>query len=350
MRMLVFGAGPIGCLFAARLQQGGHDVTLIARGETLQNLEKNGIQLTSWNTGEKETVNCNLISELKPQDKYDLVLVIMRRNSALRVLPILSANQSAHFLFLGNNAAGPEDYVQALGEERVLIGFPGAAGYREGRGIVYINAEESRPARVYIGTPNGEVSGILCEVAGEIGKGKFLEPVIQENMDAWLKCHTALLFPSIAPALYLCENDNYRMARTRDALVLAFRAIREGFSVLKKLDYPILPRSYRLFQYIPEPIMILLLGRLFKNPGMEVAMVRHAEAIRDEVQQLNNEFMVLVEESGMFTPTIQFLVDQYNRKAPHLPDGSRSIRMNWSSVLVIPIVLMLFILIGLLVF
>jgi hypothetical protein len=31
------------------------------------------------------------------------------------------------------------------------------------------------------------------------------------------------------------------------------------------------------------------------NPRMEVAMVRHAEVIRDEITQLNDEFMGLVE-------------------------------------------------------
>ena len=30
MRILVFGAGPLGSLMAARLQQGGQDVTLLA--------------------------------------------------------------------------------------------------------------------------------------------------------------------------------------------------------------------------------------------------------------------------------------------------------------------------------
>ena len=35
MRILVFGAGPLGSLLAARLHQGGQDVTLLARGERL---------------------------------------------------------------------------------------------------------------------------------------------------------------------------------------------------------------------------------------------------------------------------------------------------------------------------
>jgi hypothetical protein len=60
-----------------------------------------------------------------------LVLVIMRKNHALQILPVLAANQhTPNVLFLMSNAAGPGAMVGALGEERVLNGFPGSAGYR----------------------------------------------------------------------------------------------------------------------------------------------------------------------------------------------------------------------------
>jgi hypothetical protein len=48
-------------------------------------------------------------------------------------------------------------------------------------------------------------------------------------MDIWLKYHVAFLFPSLAPALYAAGTDNYCLARTRDLVVLALRAMREGF-------------------------------------------------------------------------------------------------------------------------
>ena len=45
-------------------------------------------------------------------------------------------------------------------------------------------------------------------------------------------------------------------------------------------------------------------------------MVRHAEVIRDEINQLNEEFLQLVDASGVFTPVIRFLMLQYKNKAP----------------------------------
>jgi ketopantoate reductase len=38
VKILVFGAGVIGTLYAARLQEGGHRVTVVARGERLADI------------------------------------------------------------------------------------------------------------------------------------------------------------------------------------------------------------------------------------------------------------------------------------------------------------------------
>jgi len=155
MRLLVFGAGPLGSLFAARLKQGGHEVVLLARGQRLKDLRQHGVVLKNWSTGEEEEIRVDLIEKLNSDDRYDLILVIMRKNSALKILPILAENHSPKVLFLLNNAAGPGTLMDALGAERVLIGFPGAAGYKEESKIVYINAEPEQPAVINLGLPGG---------------------------------------------------------------------------------------------------------------------------------------------------------------------------------------------------
>ena len=91
--------------------------------------------------------------------------------------------------------------------------------------------------------------------------------------------------------------------------------------------------------------MVPFLRKMFRNPRMEVAMSKHAAVIADEIQQLNEEFQALIDQSGEFTPTINFLMDQYKRKAPLLPDGSRTIRYRWSEVLIPLLLLCLLVLI-----
>ena len=350
MRILIFGAGPLGSLLAARLHQGGQDVTLLARGQRLLDLKKHGLCLKSWTTQKEESIPVRLIDKLNPDDFYDLILVVMRKNSAIKVLPALKENSSRQIAFLMNNAAGPDILVDALGQDRVLIGFPGAAGYRDEYKIVHLNGEPERPMVVYLGETGGGETDRVAWIAEEIEKGKFIQVVIQPQMDAWSKYHVALLFPSLAPAFYLCNHDRLRVADTRDAVVLAYRAMKEGFSVLKKMGYPITPKSLNRFLWLPEPVVVAFLQKLLRNPRMEIAMEKHAKAAQDEIAQLIEEFMVLVDQSGVFTPNIKFLVSQFQSRAPALPVGSRSIRLHWEGVILPFLILVLLVLVLALIF
>jgi 2-dehydropantoate 2-reductase len=274
------------------------------------------------------------VEELAPGDAYDLVLVIMRKNHALQILPVLAANgRTPNVLFLMNNAAGPGALVDALGKERVLIGFPGSAGYRQGHEVHCLTGTEEDKASVPFGEVDGRITERTLEVARFLESAPGFKAQIRSDMDTWLKYHVALLFPSLAPALRAAGVDNYRLARTRDLVVLAIRAIREGFRVLRSLGLPVTPSKFGVFERLPEPILVLLAQRLLANPLMETALVKHAEAARDEVQHLIGEFMALARSTPIPTPTIDRLLHYYEPDAPRVPDGSAEIPLHWGGLL-----------------
>ncbi len=330
MKILVYGAGPLGSLFAARLQEGGNDVSLLARGQRLDDLREHGVVLVDVQTTEQTVTRVNVIEELKPDDAYDLVLVIMRKNHALQILPVLAANRrTPNVLFLCNNAAGPNAFVEALGQERVLIGFPNSAGYREGHVMHCLSGTPDDKAYVPFGEVDGRITDRAREVARILESAPGFGAEIRTDMDAWLKYHVALLFPSLAPALYAAGVNNYRLARTRDLVVLGIRAIREGFRVLQSLGLPVTPSKLKMFMWLPEPILVPFAQRLLANPLMETALVKHAEAARDEVQHLIGEFMALARTTSVPTPTIARLLRYYEPDVPRVPDGSAEIPLNW---------------------
>ena len=345
MKILVIGAGPLGSLIAARLYQDGLNVSLLARGKRLKELKEHGVVLHSFLSKETESIHVPLVETFQSQDLFDLVMVVMRKNSAIKLLPTLKNNPRVPtFLFLMNNAAGSAGWIDALGKERVLIGFPGAAGYREGHQVVHLDGDKNAKGGIVMGEVEPGTNPQFAKIKTTLAKSEYLEVVEEPEMDAWLKYHTALLFPSLAPALYLCANDRLRFARTRDAILMAWRAIKEGFAVLQTLGYPIRPAKFRYFLWLPEPLVIAVVKKALKNPRLDVALVKHAEVIRDEIQQLNREFQRLIDKSGLFTPTIQFLTQQYDQIAPYLPDGSSNIRMRWSEVLIPILMLVIFVL------
>ena len=333
-KILVYGAGPLGSLFAARLQQGGNDVSILARGQRLAELREHGIVLVDVLTQEQTVTQVTVIEKLSPDDAYDLVLVIMRKNHALQILPVLAANRrTPNVLFLMNNAAGPGALVEALGQERVLIGFPNSAGYREGHTVYCLTGTEEDKAYVLFGEVDGRITDRTRQVARILESAPGFGAEIRTDMDVWLKYHVALLFPSLAPALRAAGVDNYRLARTRDLVVLAIRAMREGFRVLRSLGLPVTPSKFKVIEWLPEPILVLLVQRLLANPLMETALVKHAEAARSEVDHLIGEFMALAHTTAVPTPTIDRLLQYYKPDAPEVPDGSAKIPLRWGGLL-----------------
>ncbi len=333
MRILVYGAGPLGSLFAARLQQGGHDVSILARGQRLADLRQHGIVLRDAMTGQQTVTRTRVVDGLAPGDAYGVVLVIMRKNHALDILPILAANEhTPNVLFLMNNAAGPGELVEALGRERVLIGFPNSAGYREGHVVHCLTGTEGDEAMIPFGEVDGRITERTCDVARVLESAPGFGAEIRTDMDTWLKYHVALLMPSLAPALYMAGTDNYRMARTRDAVVLGVRAIREGFRVLRALDLPVTPSKFKLLQWLPEPLLVLMVQRLMADVKMETAMAKHANAARDEMKHLADEFLSLARTTAVATPTIDRLYPHFDPESPLMPEGSAEIPLDWRGV------------------
>jgi ketopantoate reductase len=325
----------LGSVFAARLQQGGNDISILARGQRLAELREHGIALVDVLTHEQTVTRVNVVERLAPEDAYDLVLVIMRKNHALQILPVLASNRhTPNVLFLMNNAAGPGALVDALGQERVLIGFPNSAGYHEGHAVHCLTGTEDDNSYVPFGEVNGRITERTREVARILESAPGFGAEIRTDMDAWLKYHVALLFPSLAPALYAAGVDNYRLARTRDLVVLYIRATREAFRVLHSLGLPVTPSKFKVIEWLPEPILVLLVQRLLANSLMETALVKHAEAARSEVQHLIGEFMALASTTSVPTPTIDYLLQYYEPDAPQVPEGSAEISLRWGGMLV----------------
>jgi 2-dehydropantoate 2-reductase len=324
MEILVYGAGVIGSQYAARLRQAGNMVTLLARGQRAADLREHGIILEAANTGKTETVHVSVKETLDEDDRYELVIVAVRSNQLPEVLPAMAANHmTPNLLFLGNNPVGAAELVKAVGRERVILGFGGLGGERHGRVIRYY----ARPRRIYghtyLGELDGTASSRLIQIAIVLREAR-LGPMLVPNMDAWLKAHAAVISP-LALAIYSAGGDNYRLARTPDSLLLAVRAIREGLNALRCLNIPILPPAFRFLTWLPEPLLVLLLRGLVNNQAAQINIAGHANAARDEMLQVADDFMRLVKASGMQAFALTELRNWLPPEQPPLAEGSASL-------------------------
>jgi 2-dehydropantoate 2-reductase len=117
------------------------------------------------------------------------VFVAVRRDQLDSVLQVLAANPLIpNILFMLNNPNGSRYLVKTLGKERVLLGFPGAGGTRDGHIVRYALIAQQPTTMGEIG---GQRTARLCELSAAFREAGF-STKISQNMDAWLKTHAFL--------------------------------------------------------------------------------------------------------------------------------------------------------------
>ena len=89
MKLLIYGAGVIGCLYAALFSKAGYNTTIYARGKRLESLEKEG--LLYWNGDEIHSANVTIINKLHKNDTYDYIFLTVRENQLHQALVELKA-------------------------------------------------------------------------------------------------------------------------------------------------------------------------------------------------------------------------------------------------------------------
>lgn len=309
MKTLIYGAGPLGTLYAQRLIQAGKDVTILARGQRHDWIQANGLALVDEMTGTKEESSAHVVNKLRPEDEYDLVIVLIRKNKLPPVFKTLAANvRIKNILFMGNNARGFNSYLQALPEAKLVFGFPGAGGGVSEHVVHYADREKPGGKRksVTIGEIDGKTRDrtraikALFETAG-------IPVDFTPDIDGWLKYHVALVIP-LVNALYKHDCDNYALAQDKATMRAMVRAAKEGFKVLHALGYiKRQPFKLNLFCWLPEILNVKAIQGLLGSKFAEVAFARHARAARDEMGELTDEFHSLVEQTSIATPNINLL-------------------------------------------
>ena len=156
MKLLVYGAGVTGSLFAARMHESGHDVSLLARGERVAALRRHGVQLAEADSPAVRRVPVPVVDH--PAGAYDLIVVFVRTHQADAVLESL-AGLEADVLFALNWAAGPEPLGAVIGPERVLLSFPTDAGTMDGDVVRYRPVSfMTRRVPMPVGEPDGRAT------------------------------------------------------------------------------------------------------------------------------------------------------------------------------------------------
>ena len=193
MRILIYGAGVIGSLYAALLAEAGYDVSVYARGRRLESLTRDG--LLYKRKGKVRKAPVNVLSRLEAEDRYDLVFLTVRENQLHAALEELRRNSSPTIVTMVNSLETYDKWEAICGAGRIIPAFPGAGGGFDGSVL-----DAALTPRLIQPTTFGKTDGREKYLARVLRRAKISRQIVPD-MHAWQLCHLAMVVP-IADVYY----------------------------------------------------------------------------------------------------------------------------------------------------
>lgn len=294
MRILVYGAGVLGCNLAHDLYRAKKDVTILARSVWAARIQQDGLVIKHLCRTTRDRIK--VVTQLEKDDVYDVIFVVMQYSQINEILPILRENKSKNIVFVGNNLKARE-YEQMFPEKQVLFAFYAACGKREKTRV-----NSMALGKITIGQANGECKWTLVDSIFENTKIKVRK---MADMDSWLKTHAAFILP-LAYACYYADGNLKSLKKESTLLNKIIDAVREGYEVVEAAGFSIVP--YEDYEYVTtnrkkcfsyfKMMCATFMGKM--------AISDHAMSAVHEMSVLSVDFQELKNKSGLETPNWDF--------------------------------------------
>lgn len=289
MRILIIGAGVLGSNLAHSIKK-GNDVTILARNKTYENLKNNGL-IIKHKLGKRSVDHFNVIDKLEENDIYDVIFVVSRFSSLDSIVKIIEKNKSKNIVFVGNNM-NSEKYMN-IKDKNILFAFFMAAGKKYDG---YINSICLN--KIEIGRTDGK--DISNEFIKSIFKETKIKVTIENKMNDYLKTHACAVLPLVF-ASYKVDGNLKLLKKDKEYSLLIMDAIIEGYDVLKKLGYEILPKGEYENCVNKKEKCAFIYRFMFSNFIGKMCISDHAMSAREEFILLDNEFEKLKKKSKLET-------------------------------------------------
>ncbi|MBR2769286.1 MAG: NAD-dependent epimerase/dehydratase family protein [Solobacterium sp.] len=312
MRLLVYGTGVMGSFLTHTLLKAGHEVTMIASGSKRETLQRQSL-IIEHRLQHKETADRPEIAEHPDEVHYDAVFSAVQGQEHNRLIPELAEIDTGLVVLVGNNPRAKEtaeEFRKYSGDKSLLFGFQNTAGVQE----------NGKTVAVYHGNGSMTVGGL--EEEASLSDRKLLNAIFfhtgyqleyTDHMDGWLLCHAAMVLPIFFVSYANDCNLRKVEGKTLDEMIFA---IREGYSLLRKLGTEIRPK--RDVEFLRSGLGTSLVKLVFvimsKTMPGELAAADQCRIAVSEKEWMDTVFQDLKKES----PEIR--MDYWERLRERMPD------------------------------
>ncbi|MBB3128172.1 2-dehydropantoate 2-reductase [Paenibacillus rhizosphaerae] len=283
-RLLIFGAGVVGSVYALRFAQSGFDVTLLARGKRLDALQKNGLRYNDQ--GMIQQMSIKTIGKLENDDIYDFIFVPVRYDQAETALSAIKNNKSQTIVTL-TNTIDYESWVEIVGD-RLLPGFPGAGGDMK-EDVLYAQFGSEKHQGTIFGEMNGQTSERVKELA-EVLESAGLHYEIQRDIYAFHVSHAAV---AVGNKHFYTDDGvvDLETARSVSTLSKIAAEIKQNLRLVERAGIPVVPTETKSMGELSEQELIAMYRQMLSNDFIiDVMLGDHTVSQRAEIMLLDKMF------------------------------------------------------------
>ena len=294
MKILVYGAGVLGCNLARNLFRAGKDVVLLARGKWAEEIRTNGLRIKDKFSPCMSVSRIPVVTELKPDEAYDVIFVVLRYTQLDSILETLRANRTKNLVFVGNDVRA-RALSDALPEKNVLFAFASSAGHREPDHVASIDLKKITIGQIP-GAPSNE------QLIREIFSGTKYKVTYEPNMEDYLLCHAAFVLP-VTFACYKTDGDLKKLKGSTAYLSRLIDANIEGYRAIRDAGHEILPKSDADFESAAYRKTCLRFFKLMCATSLgKICASDHAMNAVDEMSALDRDLKVFFDAQGAEYP------------------------------------------------
>lgn len=305
MKILVFGAGVLGCNLARDLFKAKKDVTILARGKWAEEIKNNGLRIKDKFKPRMSISHIPVITELTPDDQYDVIFITLRYTQIESILDILRSNRTKNIVFVGNNVRA-KDLSETLPEKNVLFAFASSAGHREPN---YVDSIDLK--KITIGQLKDSQSNE--QFIKQIFAGTKCKITYEPNMEDYLLCHAAFVLP-IVFACYKTDGNLKKIKGNKAYFNKIIDANIEGYKAIRNAGHAILPKEDEIFESPKYRKTCLRFFKLMCATSLgKICASDHAMNAVEEMSSLNRDLKLLFDKTDAKYPVWEELENDAKR-------------------------------------
>jgi ketopantoate reductase len=307
MKILIYGAGIVGCTYGWQLSEAGHDLSVLVRKEKKQQIEEDGIAIhcSDFRGGQKQIKQTvfrpKVMVELSSQNDFEYIIVSTNNLHLKEVLPVLAKSAGkAHILFFQNMWKDDFDEIaNYLSPEQYFFGFPFMVGGGRDSKSIHCAISGLKYSHTPLGELNGETTARLQKIAKALEDAN-LKPTISTQISVWLITHYAVAAGLSAGII----TAGGAKAFVRDSKILkeTIQSIREGLDVcLKRGINPKTEKANRLY-YLPLFISVAIARKVYSDEALTIMFDGHTNHSPEEMTKMLDDLIACGEKYNVKTP------------------------------------------------